>query len=99
MYANESRVTKHIGVVHKNVIDKNLFRVARCTVPNIAHGRNFEGFSCKDDGMCITQALLWLTCDLGYVLSGFGFLVCIGGKWDVPVPTCKGNSGYGAFTS
>ena len=85
-------------IVCYNVIDKNVFLVALCPVPTIAHGRKFEGFFCKKDGTCITQASLWLTCDPGYILSGFGFLVCNGGKWDVPVPTCEGNSGYGAFT-
>ena len=67
------------------------FNLAVCTIPTIAHGRKFYGIFCKDAaGTCITQAKLWLTCDPGYVISGFSYLICHGGKWNRPIPTCEG---------
>ena len=75
-----------------NVYSKDWNRIsALCTIPTIAHGRTFDGFFCnKTARTCITQGQLWLTCDPGYVISGFGYMICNGGQWDRPTPTCTG---------
>ena len=75
-----------------------LFSVAYCNVPTVAHGRvSWTNENCVNGTCRNTTAeyggfgMIYITCDPGYHLSGYGRLLCAGyNKFRTPIPTCQG---------
>ena len=45
------------------------------------------------NGTCDINTLAIFSCDLEYLLVGYGTITCIGhGEWNLPFPTCEGKS-------
>ena len=78
-------------------LEITLLSVVYCDIPDIPHGRvSWQENQCMSGTCRYTPSRtgfgeIYITCDPGYHLSGYGQLLCAGyNRFRTPIPTCQG---------
>ena len=71
-----------------------MFLVAWCPLPtDLTNPTIFLDIGVCTNDICNTGTIVIFTCGYEHVLVGYGYITCVGyGKWNLPIPTCEGES-------